>query len=44
MLNNLTPSVPVNKVSDYELSDRVKLYSKKYSSSPINYPFKPVRL
>ena len=30
MLNNLTPSVPANKVSDYELlSDyRVKLYSK----------------
>ena len=29
MLDNPTPSVPANKVSDYELSDyRVKLYSK----------------
>ena len=29
MLDNPTPSVPTNKVSDYELLDnRVKLYSK----------------
>ena len=44
ILNKPTPSVRANKVSDYELSDYwVKLY-RKYSTSPINYPLKPVGL
>ena len=43
MLDILTPSVPANKVSEYELSDESN-YIAKYSPSPINYPLKPVRL
>ena len=44
MLDNQTPSVPVQKVSDYELSDyRVKLYRKDLSR-PIIYPLKLVGL
>ena len=43
MLNNPTPSIPANKVSDYKLSN-YQVYIAKYSSSPINYPLKPVEL
>ena len=44
MVDIPTPSVPVNKVSDYELSHyRIKLYSK-ILAHPINYPLKPVGL
>ena len=42
MLDNPTPAVPANKVSDYGFFE--SNYVAKYSSSPINYPLKPVGL